>query len=118
MALDFDFRIFALVAVPCLFLMAPQDSSAQAGSICMAKQSPASRRGGVVAIRVAAAEEGKFAGRGFKRQECDAAGVRADRFRRQMCQAAILKNPQVENEFYAHFGIRPSEGCPDASARP
>ena len=87
---------------------------AQSAPICLVREaSDISRKAGPVAIEVADSEQSKFAARGFKRKDCAELAERARKFRRQMCQVAILKNPQIEADFYAHYGIRPAEGCPN-----
>jgi hypothetical protein len=105
--------VMAGLAVPVAWAMLPQAAQAQGAAVCMTKTSgDSARKGATVAVEVQPSQESALARRGFKRQSCSDVGARARKFRRQMCQVALLKNDQIEAEFAAHYGIRPSEGCP------
>lgn len=109
------FLVMAGLVAPLAWAMVPQSAQAQGSAVCMTKASEGSaRKGATVAVEVRPSQEAALARRGFKRQSCSDVGARARKFRRQMCQVAVLKNDQIETEFAAHYGIRPSEGCPGA----
>lgn len=108
--------VTAGLVVPLALALLPQHAQAQQTAICMTKASgDSARKGATVAVEVQSSQESALAKRGFKRQNCSDVGARARKFRRQMCQIAVLKNEQIEAEFAAHYGIRPSEGCLERS---
>lgn len=110
------FMVMAGLALPLACTMLPHAAQAQGAAVCMTKTSgDTSRKGATVAVEVAPGQEAALARRGFKRQSCSDVGARARKFRSQMCQVAVLKNDQIEAEFAAHYGIRPSEGCLERS---